>query len=1071
MKKTLSFLSIGCMLLSSVNFPVVVNAISNNDELLVPQVDTLPTEEVASETVNTYESEQSEEVEGNQEVENDTRETIMTWDLNDITVFVNSPDPIRTEQMFNAAYTKEGISIPFEDLTITGLDMIDLSKYGVFQIGFSYLDSDIAYATLTVSEAANLVTVDSYSGYRSKAIDRSELIVQCVTVLGAVDFSTVKIDSDLNLNNPQEGVYEVKFTYQDASSSTTVIIEENQSQLELVADSVELIMGVDTFNAVIARSYIALVTDYDGTTIDASQVTINTSNINAVNMNQAGTYRVSYWWNGITRYLDFIVKASDSISIQTKDIEIGTEDAWEPEDSFISGTNENGDVLLFESLSVVHNVNRYVPGEYTVDFSYKGYTASAKVEVIAGDGAGIFVKHTEIYENDPFDPESMFVYAIDDEDHIIEYDDINITYDEEAILNVGTHEIIFEYGNLRKIALLTVLKDQTQIILRNDKISAYVGRYTAPYNELQTIILKDGTQLSNYTFILNASRYEGSVTYPSGYGITSGPFYPSQHGTVDIIYKIRNVEAVVTLTILQNHLDVQSRNSTLYIGDTWTSADNFVSASDLNGNSLNVNEISKIDGTVPTDEEGRVNQIGSFQVTYWMFGAGNSQASKDTKSSTAIINVLESFATLSTISSSLIYGSSWTPADNYVGGLTFDGQPLSFNEVTVSGEVDTNKAGVYEITYSYRTISQTVTVTVVAFPVRIYTANSSIYQGNTWDPEDSFILALNQSAQSIPFEAITVEGTVDTETIGTYHVSYSYMDVESEAQIEVVERLTGILARDLELIINTPWAPEDHFVDGTKMDGSSLLFSDVTTTIINSETGERVEHVDVTRAGSYQVAFEYEEITEIARLTIFDYSSLLVHKQVVLMIGDFWDSEQGFISATTPSGEILDFSSGEVLVDGSEAVDTSVVGLYVVTYKYLNHEEKVNVIVEGTLSLDISSDAHFGSVILGTEDMILPWKGSIIVSDTRYQSNGWSLSGKIVDATDYFSNYIYYNDSLLENNSLIATSHSGGTTNITEDWSKERGIRIDYSSTNQTRVDSATIQWTLSSTITEELEE
>ena len=72
---------------------------------------------------------------------------------------------------------------------------------------------------------------------------------------------------------------------------------------------------------------------------------------------------------------------------------------------------------------------------------------------------------------------------------------------------------------------------------------------------------------------------------------------------------------------------------------------------------------------------------------------------------------------------------SWSAADNFVSATDAEGNQVALKNVTVSGSVDTTKAGSYKITYSYtdsqgNTISQTISVTVIAENSQKPTGNS-----------------------------------------------------------------------------------------------------------------------------------------------------------------------------------------------------------------------------------------------------------------------------------------------------------------------------------------------------------
>ncbi|MDI6666867.1 bacterial Ig-like domain-containing protein, partial [Leuconostoc falkenbergense] len=61
----------------------------------------------------------------------------------------------------------------------------------------------------------------------------------------------------------------------------------------------------------------------------------------------------------------------------------------------------------------------------------------------------------------------------------------------------------------------------------------------------------------------------------------------------------------------------------------------------------------------------------------------------------------------------------WTAGDNFISATDQAGNAVELKDIQVSGSVDTNKAGKYEITYSYtdasgNLVSKTITVTVLA---------------------------------------------------------------------------------------------------------------------------------------------------------------------------------------------------------------------------------------------------------------------------------------------------------------------------------------------------------------------
>ncbi|WP_237729230.1 bacterial Ig-like domain-containing protein, partial [Lacticaseibacillus paracasei] len=152
-------------------------------------------------------------------------------------------------------------------------------------------------------------------------------------------------------------------------------------------------------------------------------------------------------------------------------------------------------------------------------------------------------------------------------------------------------------------------------------------------------------------------------------------------------------------------------DSTLVAGpDTkWNAADNFVSATDADGNGIDfksVNVSGSVDPTKP----------GDYEVTYSYTDAGGNQVSAK-----ATITVVSSKASIKAKDSTLVAGpdTKWNAADNFVSATDADGNGIDAKSVNVSGSVDPTKPGDYEVTYSYtdaggNQVSAKATITVVS---------------------------------------------------------------------------------------------------------------------------------------------------------------------------------------------------------------------------------------------------------------------------------------------------------------------------------------------------------------------
>lgn len=132
---------------------------------------------------------------------------------------------------------------------------------------------------------------------------------------------------------------------------------------------------------------------------------------------------------------------------------------------------------------------------------------------------------------------------------------------------------------------------------------------------------------------------------------------------------------------MQESLSV--KDSSIYVGDTWTASDNFISATDKSGNPIDFSQV-EVSGTVNTAKGG------TYEVTY-KYGRQKQVAKISVKSdkSSLILN-----------NTTIPVGSSWTAADNFASATDKAGNAIDFSQLTISGTVDTSKAGVYKVSYS-----------------------------------------------------------------------------------------------------------------------------------------------------------------------------------------------------------------------------------------------------------------------------------------------------------------------------------------------------------------------------------
>ncbi|EPM5620899.1 BspA family leucine-rich repeat surface protein, partial [Listeria monocytogenes] len=87
--------------------------------------------------------------------------------------------------------------------------------------------------------------------------------------------------------------------------------------------------------------------------------------------------------------------------------------------------------------------------------------------------------------------------------------------------------------------------------------------------------------------------------------------------------------------------------------------------------------------------------------------------------------------------------------------------------------------------------------------IEVNVQDSILMVGDTWNPEDNFLSALDNAENPVDFKDITVTGSVDTTQPGLYTVTYSYGGIASTATITVLETMPA------------SWI--NFFVDGTNV--------------------------------------------------------------------------------------------------------------------------------------------------------------------------------------------------------------------------------------------------------------
>ena len=405
-----------------------------------------------------------------------------------------------------------------------------------------------------------------------------------------------------------------------------------------------------------------------------------------------------------------------------------------------------------------------VPQEYSVD---EEYLTGKAIKLVKGDNqlkipltktidhSRLQVKDSTIYVGDSWKPEENFVSATDKTGQDVPFEKITVSGQVDNT-KAGIYPIIYSYEGKEETANVTVKPDQSKLEVKDSTI--YVGDSWKPEDNFVSATDKTGQDVP-----FEKIDVQGTVNV-------------DKIGDYEIVYKNGTKEAKAIVHV-RDDSQLEVKDTTIYVGDKWEAEDNFVSATDKTGQDVPFEKID-VQGTV------NVDKIGDYEIVY----------KNGTKEAKAIVHVRDD-SRLQVKDSTIYVGDSWKPEENFVSATDKTGQDVPFEKITVSGQVDNTKAGIYPIIYSYEGKEETANVTVKPDQSKLEVKDSTIYVGDSWKPEDNFVSATDRDGHAISFDKVQVKGEVDTKKTGEYQISYTTEPV-NETKPAVQSRLFSMFSNE-----------------------------------------------------------------------------------------------------------------------------------------------------------------------------------------------------------------------------------------------------------------------------------
>ncbi|MEB7968403.1 bacterial Ig-like domain-containing protein [Enterococcus faecalis] len=170
-------------------------------------------------------------------------------------------------------------------------------------------------------------------------------------------------------------------------------------------------------------------------------------------------------------------------------------------------------------------------------------------------------------------------------------------------------------------------------------------------------------------------------------------FDPNTVGSYQILYyfSYTDIRSAIYIKVKPS---IEAKDSEIYAGDLWNPKDNFVSATDENGNPVYWGD-SRITctGTVDVSKPG-INEI-EYRIT----------RNENVIRSTAKVRVKEDKSSIKTKDSEKYVGERWDPKENFVSATDEDGHSVPWEDPRIiknGASIDTSKPGIHKMKYTHR---------------------------------------------------------------------------------------------------------------------------------------------------------------------------------------------------------------------------------------------------------------------------------------------------------------------------------------------------------------------------------
>ena len=411
-------------------------------------------------------------------------------------------------------------------------------------------------------------------------------------------------------------------------------------------------------------------------------------------------------------------------------------------------------------------------------------------------------------------------------------DKIEVVKNDVDTTNPGTYEVVYKVTDSKGAS-----KKKTVYVTVNPKMEEINW---IPVISASDRVLTVGDVFNVMDGVSASDHEDGDIT--GSVVVESSNVDTNTVGSYQVTYRVtdsQGASSTKTITVIVNPKmeeinwmpAISASDKVLTVGDVFNVMDG-VSASD--------HEDGDVTGSVVVESSNvDTNTVGSYQVTYRVT---DSQGASSTKTITVIVNpkmeALNEVPVINAVDKILTVGDTFDVKKDVTASDAEDGNLTDKIEV-IRNEVDTGKAGTYEVTYKVtdsQGASSTKTILVTVNPKMeslnevptIKAEDKTITVGDKFDVKKD-VTAKDTEDGDLTDKIEVVKNDVDTTNPGTYEVVYKVTDSKGASTTKTI-RVT-VVKKDVSTSTDKPAKPNNSVKLNTGAQTNVLLW---TTSLIAS---------------------------------------------------------------------------------------------------------------------------------------------------------------------------------------------------------------------------------------------